>query len=511
VTAARRRGGLVAAVAMGSLVAPALLLAALPPSALQPQLWTWLPGWGYVADGLSVSLGALLLLLMGTALAQGAAGPPPGPPWRTLAGGALLFLALGQTVFAAYGGGRWLGLEGAGVALWLLAPGTPRAVVLLRHLAGYPLLAAAFSGLLDAPHAPGQVIPALPAWLVVALLVSALVRLATLAPPMATLHRSHQILPARPSALLYATVAFYPLVRSLAAGPWDNWGRFAVVAVALILLAGTVAYGIGRVVYPHRLPAHTSYLVPHTSYLIPHTPYLVGAVLLGLGLGSAAGVNGALALGAVGVVGGVLAAGAAGMPGGNGAAVRALGRLSVLGVPPFAGFAGLWLLAGALLPARYPLGLVLLLAGAALLLRIADWEWRSEARPPSAIGSTQFAILPLLPLAALLLLGGLVPAVWLDGLIRPAADTLAAGVPALSTVVPVPGLGYAAGPDTAPVAVWPVLGLAVAVALAWVALELGARLARRTTRDQGSGSGNQGSTPPADHRPPTPNPRPPVP
>jgi hypothetical protein len=102
----------------------------------------------------------------------------------------------------------------------------------------------------------------------------------------------------------------------------------------------------------------------------------------------------------------------------------------------------------------------------------------------------------LLPLAALLLLGGLAPAVWLDGLIRPAADTLAAGVPALSSVAPVPGLGYQAGPESAPVAAWPALGLGVAVALAWLGVELGSMLGRR------------GAAPP---QPPTPNPQPPEP
>ena len=122
--------------------------------------------------------------------------------------------------------------------------------------------------------------------------------------------------------------------------------------------------------------------------------YLLGAVLLGLGLGSAAGVSGALALGAAGLVGLALAAGARTLPGPDGAALCGLGVLSGLGLPPFAGFAGLWLLAGALLPARYPLGLVLLLGGAALLLPMRQAERSAENEtmnnsalrpPPSAL------------------------------------------------------------------------------------------------------------------------------
>jgi hypothetical protein len=222
-------------------------------------------------------------------------------------------------------------------------------------------------------------------------------------------------------------------------------------------------------------------------------------VLLGLGTGSAAGVSGALALGATGLAGSALIAGAGGVPGGNGLALRVLGRLAVLGLPPVAGFAGLWLLAGALLPARYPLGLVLLPAGAALLLRMAAGGLRNGAGGAGGAGGTDgdsairhpSSVIGLLPLAALLLLGGLAPAVWLDGLIRAAAESRAAGVPALSSVTPVPGLGYQAGPDSASVAAWPALGLGVAVALAWLVVELGSMLGRR------------GAAPPP---PPTPQP-----
>jgi hypothetical protein len=305
---------------------------------------------------------------------------------------------------------------------------------------------------------------------------------------------------------LYAAVACYPLVRSLAAGPWDAWGRFAVVAAGLILLGGTVAYCLSRFAYPHAPSTPTSNLQPQTSTLIPHSSFLVGAVLLGLGTGSAAGVSGALALGATGLAGLVLLGGAAGVRGGNGVALRALGRLALLGLPPVAGFAGLWLLAGALLPARYPLGLVLLPAGAALLLWMADGGLRNGADGADGDSAlhTPHSAIPWLPLAALLLLGGLAPAVWLDGLIRPAADTLAAGVPALSSMTAVPGLGYQAGPDGAPVAAWPALGLGVAVALAWLVVELGALLGRRGTRGQGAGIRDKGSDTRLDSPPPEP-------
>jgi hypothetical protein len=461
---------------VGTAAAIALLLAALPPTTLQPGTWTLLPGWAYGADGLSVGLAALLLLLAGTALVQVVLAAPEPPGWgRQGAGWTLLLLALAQTVFAAQLAGRWLGLEGAGLALWLLAPGTPRPILLLRHLAGYPLLAVALSGLLDARPAPGQVVAALPAWVVLGLLLSALVRLATVSTPVQNPQSAQP-------RILYAAVALYPLIRSLTAGPWDSWGRFTVVAVALALLGGATAYCVVRVAYPH-------YRSTNTSDLLSRTSYLAGAVLLGLGIGSAAGVHGALALGVAGLGGCVVHAGATGLAGQDGTALRRLGLLSVAGLPPFAGFAGLWLLAGALLPARYPLGLVLLLAGAGLLA----WDGLSQGTDHPSASRIRPAALPLLPLAALLLFGGLAPAAWLDGLIRPAADALAAGVPALSSVIPVPGLGYTAGPETQPLAAWPILGLGVAVALAWLVLEGGARLLRRLR-----------STPHS----PTPNPRP---
>jgi hypothetical protein len=248
------------------------MLAAWPP-AQPPRPWTVLPGWAYVADGLSVSLAAVLLLSAGTALAtRPLTGSAAGGRVRAGAGWALLLLALGQAVFAAGLGGRWLGLEIAGPALWLLAPGTPRPLTLLRHLAGYPLLAVALSGLLDATPAPGQVIPAVPAWVVIALLVSALVRAATFLPlppfqnPTSKLQHPT---PSHPQSLLYAAVACYPLVRSLAAGPWDTWGRFAVVAAGLILLGGTVVYCLLRFAYPHAPPTPTSFLNPQPSFLIP--------------------------------------------------------------------------------------------------------------------------------------------------------------------------------------------------------------------------------------------------
>ena len=222
-----------------------------------------------------MGLAALLLLLAGTALAQVLASPPATPDRaRQGAGWALLLLALAQTVFAAQMGGRWLGLEGVGLALWLLAPARPAAILLLRHLAGYPLLAVALSGLLDTAPAPGQPLAALPAWVVLALLLSALVRaICTLPlfgpPPQPPTPNPQPPTPNPQPLLLYTAVAFYPLVRSLAAGPWDAWGRFAVVAVALTLLGGTTAYCVLRIAYPHLSKPQTSNLKPQTSYLVP--------------------------------------------------------------------------------------------------------------------------------------------------------------------------------------------------------------------------------------------------
>ena len=502
-------------VTLGAVALPALLWPALQNAGRQPQTWAPWPGWTYQADGLSGGAAALGGLLAGAGLAATLPFVTVSPRrvrGRTLAGWVVLLLGLAQTAFAGALLGRWLGLEVAGLGLVLLDWPDPRTVLgnlrspfWRRFLAGVPLLALALTGLLDVTPLPGQPVTALSAAVVGALLVPGVLR---------ALYRPAPGTPAAAYALgvLYAPAACYPLLRSLAAGPWDPWARLLVAGTGLALLTWTA---ISLVAAARSANLLFIFRIPHSTF------HILGAVLLGLGVGTPAAVAGALALGAAGWIGGALAAPAAAVPGRDGPALRLLGRLAGWGLPPFAGFAGLWLLAGALLPAGYGLGLALLLLIPALQLRLVDWgRWNrpvdatratphatrdegSGARDQApllthyAARITQYAarctlhvsrFTPLLPLAILLLLGGLAPAPWLDGAVRPALNALAAGVPALREVGPVPGLGYRVGDSVPPGAAWPVLGLGVAFALAWLAVEVAAR---RGTRDEGRGMRNE--------------------
>jgi hypothetical protein len=487
---------------LGAVALPGLLWLSLQVALTQPQTWAPLPGWTYQADGLSVAAAALGGLLAGVGLAATLpflAVSPRRLRLRTVIGWGVLLLGLAQTAFAGALLGRWLGLEVAALGLVLLDWPEPRAVLgntrspfWRRFLAGVPLLALALTGLLDAARLPGEPVAALSAAVVGALLVPGVLR---------ALYRPAPGTPAAAYALgvLYAPAACYPLLRSLAAGPWDPGARLLVAGTGLALLAWTAL----------SLVAAARSANPPFIFRIPYLAFhLLGAVLLGLGVGAPAGVAGALALGAAGWAGGALAALAAAMPGGDGHALRLLGRLGVWGLPPFAGFAGLWLLAGALLPAGYGLGLALLLGIPALQLRNVDFGLRNlsaaagdqgpeirdqgPALTQHATRNTQHVsrftfhvsrFIPLLPLAALLLLGGLAPAPWLDGAVRPALNALAAGVPALRAVEAVPGLGYRVGAGAPPIAAWPVLGLGAAFALAWLAVEVAAR-ARRARSEE---------------------------
>ena len=459
-----------AVVVAGTLLAAGGLWWAGSGPAGQMPVWTILPGWSYQLDGLSLAAATLGLLVAGGGLAAtlpALAASPLRLRRRSAVGWLVLLAGLAQTALAGTTLGRWLGLEVAGLALALLD--WPDIGLALRNtgspfwrrvLAGVPLLVVGAAGLLDTPHLPGQPVAALTPAVVAALLVPAVLR---------ALYRPGEMMPAAAfaTAALYGPAAAYPLLRSLAAGPWDPWARLLVAGTGLTLLAWEVLSVVAR----HYRPAP-----PPLLFRIPDlTFHVLGATLLGLGIGTPAAVAGGLVLAAAGWLGGALARLAAGIPGPDGAALRLAGRLGAWWLPPLYGFAGLWLLGSAALSARYGLGLVLLLGVPALYAgQLARPGAEGGALAGSRLRSVWPALLAGLPPALLLLLGGLDPAPWLQNVLQPALAPLAAGVPALPlTALVVPGVGYQVGDDPARlIATWPALGVAVGLALAWLIIEL---------------------------------------
>jgi len=137
------------------------------------------------------------------------------------------------------------------------------------------------------------------------------------------------------------------------------------------------------------------------------------------------------------------------------------------GLPPTLGFAGLWLLLGATTAAHAPLATVALPI-TALLITLAQLR---QDRPVTDRADPAAWLL-----AGGLLAGGIVPALLLDGVLRPALNTLAAGLPALAEVQDWPGIGLVVSQQDAVAALWPALGLAATLVLALAAVEAAARL-----------------------------------
>ncbi|MGI8588906.1 MAG: hypothetical protein ACR2M0_14665 [Chloroflexia bacterium] len=382
---------------------------------------------------MSVRLDALGLLFLALFLLL----PAPGTPRIT---GLVVRLGLALTSLAGQTGGQALGLGVAACGLiWAeRRAGRPAPAAFAPLPAPALLLPIALFGTFDARLLPGQPVPALP-WPVVGL------ALAAAAAGVLSLR------PASPTgegwAALYSLGCLLPALRSLGAGPWDAWARLGALGLGLA--------GLGL----------AAWMAWNTSGGAARV-YLAAAMLLGLGIGTPAAVAGGLVLLLGGHAGQALGAAL-----GTGRLPRLVGIGVASGLPPTLGFVGLWLLLGATAAARLPLATALL-SICALLVAL------SNARGLSPAGEAGWRIGPTAAwvVAAGLLAGGLMPAAMLDWVLRPALNTLAAGLPALSEVQEWPGVGLMLTRDNALAGVWPAVGVAATLAITLAGAELLARL-----------------------------------
>jgi hypothetical protein len=437
---------------LGLAVLAALWLVRLGPLRGADLRLTVLPGWTLRLDALSLIFITIALL------------PPPGgapalddarAPRRRLPRLAWQLCALGLVWTAISGetSGQMSGLAlaTAGIALAAWPAGWA------QGLAPILLLPVALAGVFDATPLPGRPIPTL-AWPWVALALAAVILGGNAWPvarrPWVPLRRHATPTSERGEwlAALYTAACFVPLMRSLGAGAWDGWARLAVLAAGLLTL------GVAG------LSGATASDTPGVSRATRRA--LAGALLLGLGVGTPGALAGGLALLPAGLAGLALA--------GAGRYPRLVGLGALAGLPPTAAFLGLWLLLGATSGARLPLGSVALIVA----LAVTALAWLRLERAGRPAGPSAWL------LATALLVGGLLPEALLDAALRPALNTLAAGVPALAEAQAWPGVGLVLERANATTGLWPATGIGAAVLLALALAEGGARLAalRRTRR-----------------------------
>ncbi|HEX6608629.1 MAG TPA: hypothetical protein VF276_17140, partial [Chloroflexia bacterium] len=279
----------------------------LGPAHQQPLLWAPLPGAELRLDTLSLLFLTLLLALPAPPpVPPVATGTTPRPRWiatlLTPAGLALVALA-GETT------GQIAGLALAALGRGLAgAPGAR-----LAWLAAVLLLPVAWSGAFDAHPLPGRPIPVLPAELVVLALLAATAGAG--AWPFAGGTPANRSVRDAWLGALYGTAALIPLLRSLGAGPWDAWGRLAVLTVGLLTLASAALAALAA-------PDHA------TAWRAAWR-YLVAVMLIGLGSGNPVGVAGAVVWLAAGL-GGLALSGRRGWP-------RLVGLGALGGLPPALG------------------------------------------------------------------------------------------------------------------------------------------------------------------------------
>ncbi len=386
-----------------------------------------------------LQLDALRLVFLGLFLLPDPLGRA-GWTHRQWLSGSLCRLGLMLTALA---GSSWIALAGLAAAVLglLWAAGRVRWGPLLALAA---LLPVALSGSFDGRPAPGQPLTSL-SWALVGCALAGVV----LALDLPLLWRRDGPSPSADPpaawlALLYALGVGLPLLYSLAAGPWDASSRLAALAVGLALL-GTAAWVAWRA-------------TAATAALQALAVYTLSLLILALGSGSAGAVGGA----GLAVVSALIGTGL--LPAARPA--RRLG-LAAFGLPPALGFTGLWLLLDATLAARLPLA-TLAVPGTALLVTTA------LARTLPAVGERRR---PLAWIGAGGLLGaGLLPELVVNSALRPALNTLAAGLPALADGHPAPGLGLLLVRGNATAAGWPALGVGAALLLTLAGAEALARL-----------------------------------
>ncbi len=407
----------------------------LGPAQQHPLIWEALPGASLRLDTLSLIFLTLLLALPVPRSPRHTRGTSTGSPWLPAV---LTLLGLALVALAGETSGQIAGLALAGL-------GRVLAGARLAWPAPVLLLPVAWGGAFDAHPLPGRPIPVLPAELVILALLAAAAGAG--AWPFAG------GIPAKSTArdtwlgALYGTASLIPLLRSLGAGPWDAWGRLAVLTVGLLTLASAALAALAA---PDHVAARRA-----------AWQYLVAALLIGLGSGNPVGVAGAVVWLAAGLAGLALS-GARGIP-------RLVGLGVLGGLPPTLGFAGLWLLLGATTSGGWLLATVALPIGG-LLVVLALLRHPPETPGPGGIAAGLWA--------GALVLGGVAPLPWLDNVLRPALNTLAAGLPALAGVQEWPGVGLILVGANSTLAVWPALGLAATLVLAGALVELAARLLR---------------------------------
>src|SRR5690242_17332297 len=307
----------------------------LGPAQQHPLLWVPLPGASLRLDTLSLLLLTLLLALPAPPPVSDASNTPARP--RRLSAG-LTLLGLALVALAGETTGQIAGLALAGLGRGLAgAPGAR-----LSLAAPVLLLPIAWSGAFDVDPLPGRPIPVLPAELVILALLAAAA--GTGAWPLAGNPPAKNTARGEWLGALYGTAALIPLLRSLGAGPWDAWGRLAVLTIGLLTLASA---------------ALTALAAPnHAATLRAAWRYLVAALLIGLSSGNPAGAGGAIVWLAAGLAG-LAVSRTRGVP-------RLVGLGALAGLPPTLGFAGLWLVLGATTTGGWLLATVALPVGGLL-------------------------------------------------------------------------------------------------------------------------------------------------
>lgn len=482
----------------------------LGPQAGRSLEWAIAPGCGLRLDALNLLFLTLFLAL------------PPyyttypvndgiGEPRRVRGGRLMARMGLGGVALAAGTPVAIAGLTLVAAGRSLAMPGEAR-TWLPATLPSALLLPVALSGAFDSRPPPGAPVLALP-WPLVGLALLAAIT-AVLAGQGAAPGPSPQPAAQGPGfdwqwrsareddllAALYTAAGLLPLLRSLAAGPWDGWAQGGALAGGLLLLAAAGVAALEALRDGPDLPPSFSQEQGERRALPIQRPrwgwavraYLAGALLVGLGLGTPGAVAGGVVLLVTGLI---THTGGAGAPGG-----RLVGLVALAGLPPTAGFAGLWLLGGAAAAAGAWLPLVAVpvagwlvaLAGLRATLTPGSspkGEGCRTARPPDSsaegdVCTTQATSLPYrggagegAAGAVGLLLAGLLPIPLLDAVLRPALNTLAAGLPALAEVQSWPGVGLIWTRTNLTEAVWPAWGLSAALLLTLAGTEAGARLA----------------------------------